>query len=256
MEQIAKYASGADRGKQFFRELAAKQIAVFKGMGFSGVHIGGLEKAEAFFEIIDLADSYSADDWKDFYAEIQYGKPNEFFFSPSISSSQPNQKAKNFFNVSPFYRFSRLVHAVAFDRGRFLYPMMQWLYRFLEKPKPVRRCLAKMLHQIEFSSKFFLYSCADCGDCGLPDTAYLCPMNRCSKHQRNGPCGGSNNGRCEADDKDCVWTIAYDRLKHFGEWDEYVSALPICYNAGLKGTSAWANLYLDRDHSAPENRER
>ena len=249
IQQIAKYAAGADKGKQFFRELAAKQIAVFKGLGFSGVHIGGLEKAEAFFEVIDLADSYSADDWKGFYTEIQYGKPKEFFFSPSNAPVQQNQKA-NVFNVSLFYRFSRLVHAVAFNRGRCLYPMIRWLYRFLDKPNPVRRCTAKMLHQIEYSSKFFLYSCTDCGDCGLPDTAYLCPMNRCSKNQRNGPCGGSNNGRCEADDKDCVWTIVYDRLKHFGEWDESVSAPSICPNAALKGTSAWANLYLDRDHSA------
>jgi len=249
MEQIAKYASGADKGKKFFRELAAKQIAVFKGLGFAGAHIGGLEKSEAFFEIIDLADSYSADDWKELYTEIQYGKPKEFFVSESKTPLQQNQKG-NFFSVSPFYRFSRLVHAVAFHRGHFLYPVIRWLYRFLDKPKPVRRCAAKVLHQIEHSSKFFLYSCTDCGDCGLPDTAYLCPMNRCSKNQRNGPCGGSNNGRCEADDKDCVWTIVYDRLKHFGEWDEHVSTPPICYNAGLEGTSAWANLYRDRDHSA------
>jgi len=249
MQQIVKYTAGVDKGKQFFRELAAKQIAVFKGLGFAGVHIGGLEKADAFFGIIDLANSYSADDWKDFYAEIQYSKPNEFFFSPSRIPPQQNKRS-NFFNISPFYRFSRLVHAVAFRRERCLYPTIRWLYRFLDKQKPGRLCVAKILHQIEYSSKFFLYSCTDCGDCGLPDTAYLCPMNHCSKNQRNGPCGGSNNGRCEADDKDCVWTIVYDRLKHFGEWDEYVSAPPICYNAGLKGTSAWANLYLDRDHSA------
>jgi len=251
MQRIEKYATGADKGKQFFRELAAKQIAVFTGLGFSGIHIGGLEKAESFFELIDLADSYSADDWKDFYAEIQYGKPNEFFFASSDTPVQQKRK-KSVFDVSPFYRFSRFVHAVAFKRERCLYPAIRWLYRFLNKQTPVRRCAAKILHQIEHSSKFFLYSCSDCGDCGLPDTAYLCPMNRCSKNQRNGPCGGSNDGRCEADDKDCVWTIVYDRLKHFGEWDESVSAPSICYNAALKGTSAWANLYLDRDHSATQ----
>jgi methylenetetrahydrofolate reductase (NADPH) len=77
-------------------------------------------------------------------------------------------------------------------------------------------------------------------------------MNRCSKNQRNGPCGGSNNGRCEADDKDCVWTIAYDRLKPFNEWEQVATAPSICNNAALKGTSAWANLYLDRDHSASQ----
>jgi len=261
IQQIDKYAAGADKGKQFFRELAAKQIAIFKGLGYAAVHLGGHEKPEAFFGIIDLANSYSGDDWKDFYGDIQYNKPNEFYYTssdipPSKTPTQPNSSGKltgrNFWGVSPFYRFSRFVHAIAFHRGHGFYPVLQWLYRFLEKPTSLRRCTAKILHQIEYSSKNLLYSCTDCGDCGLPDTAYLCPMNRCSKHQRNGPCGGSHNGRCEADDKECVWTIAYDRLKHFGEWEKFVSASPICYNAKLKGTSAWANLFLDRDHSATQ----
>ena len=251
MEQIGKYAAGADKGKQFFRELAAKQIAVFKGLGFAGVHIGGIEKPETFFEIIDMANAYSQDDWKEFYAEIQYNKPNEFYYFPSDVPIQKNTGTK-FFDVSLLYRLYRCVHAVAFHRGHGLYPIIKRLYQFLDKPTTLRRCTAKALHQIERSSKFFLYSCSDCGDCGLPDTAYLCPMNRCSKNQRNGPCGGSNNGRCEADDKDCVWTIAYDRLKPFNEWEQVATAPPICNNAALKGTSAWANLYLDRDHSASQ----
>ena len=245
MKQIEKYATGADKGKQFFKELAAKQIAVFKGLGFAAAHIGGLDKPETFFEIIDLSQSYSADDWKDFYTEIQHNKPNEFYYS---SPDVPVRRK----TISPFYRFSRLVHAIAFHRGHGLYPVIKRLYQFLDKPTPLRRCTAKVLHQIESSSKFILYSCTDCGDCGLPDTAYLCPMNRCSKNQRNGPCGGSNNGRCEADDKDCIWTIAYDRLKQFDEWESFVSAPPICCNAKLNGTSSWTNLYLDRDHSASQ----
>lgn len=266
MQQIEKYAAGTDKGKQFFRELAAKQIAVFKGLGFAAAHVGGLEKPEAFFEIIDLANSYSAGDGKEFYGEIQYSKPNEFFYTQSDTvmsiadtspkNGAPKNRAKfpgtNFWSISPFYRFSRLVHAIAFHRGHGLYPVLKYLYQFLEKQTPLRLCTAKILHQIEYSSKNFLYSCTDCGDCGLPDTSYLCPMNRCSKNQRNGPCGGSNNGRCEADDKDCIWTIAYDRMKHFGDWEKSVSAPPICYNANLKGTSSWANLYLDRDHSATQ----
>jgi methylenetetrahydrofolate reductase (NADPH) len=250
MQQIEKYAAGADKGKQFFRELAAKQIAVFRGLGYAAAHIGGIEKPETFFEIIDLANSYSGDDWKEFYAEIQYNKPNEFYYADINPAGIQPKGRTNIFGISPFYRFSRLVHAIAFHRGHGLYPVVRWLYRFLEKKTFLRQCTTRILHKIEYSSKNFLYRCTDCGDCGLPDTAYLCPMNRCSKHQRNGPCGGSHNGRCEADNKECVWTIAYDRLKQFGEWEKFAAALPICYNANLKATSAWANLYLDRDHSA------
>lgn len=252
MEQIKKYAAGTDKGKQFFKELAAKQIAVFKGLGYAAAHIGGIDKTETFFEIIDLAHSYSTEDWKEFYDEIQYSQPDEFYYTQFPANNQ-RKSGTSFFSVSPFYRFSRLVHTIAFRRKRGLYPILRCLYRFLEKQTPFRHCTANVLHQIEYSSKNFLYSCTDCGDCGLPDTAYLCPMNRCSKNQRNGPCGGSNNGRCEAGDKDCIWAIAYERLKYFGEWETTASAPTICYNAALKKTSAWANFYLDKDHSAGQD---
>jgi hypothetical protein len=30
----------------------------------------------------------------------------------------------------------------------------------------------------------------------------------------NGPCGGTNNGKCEVDsEKDCAWTLIYKRLE-------------------------------------------
>jgi hypothetical protein len=34
----------------------------------------------------------------------------------------------------------------------------------------------------------------------------------------NGPCGGSQNGKCEIDDKiDCAWQLIYDRLSVLGK---------------------------------------
>jgi hypothetical protein len=36
----------------------------------------------------------------------------------------------------------------------------------------------------------------------------------------NGPCGGTNHGKCEVDsDKPCVYTQIYDRLEKLGELD-------------------------------------
>ena len=45
-----------------------------------------------------------------------------------------------------------------------------------------------------------LFGCRDCGDCSLPDIAYVCPESQCAKNQRNGPCGGTRDGLCEVDD--------------------------------------------------------
>ena len=78
------------------------------------------------------------------------------------------------------------------------------------------RGLAPM-RALEKLSKSVLYRCKDCGDCSLPDIAYLCPESQCAKNQRNGPCGGTREGRCEVDGfGDCIWLRAYERLKHDG----------------------------------------
>ena len=47
----------------------------------------------------------------------------------------------------------------------------------------------------------------------------------------------------------------YERLKAYGETEEMLDRPTTIYNPKLKNTSAWANFYLDRDHSAPERDE-
>lgn len=62
--------------------------------------------------------------------------------------------------------------------------------------------------------------CTQCGDCILGETGGLCPVTNCHKGLVNGPCGGTNNGKCEIDpDKDCVWTLIYRRLEAQGKLD-------------------------------------
>jgi len=60
--------------------------------------------------------------------------------------------------------------------------------------------------------------CLECGDCMLDYTGGICPIARCSKHLLNGPCGGSQNGKCEVDpDIPCVWQLIVDRLTKLGQ---------------------------------------
>ena len=56
--------------------------------------------------------------------------------------------------------------------------------------------------------------CLQCGDCILGETGGICPVTSCHKGLVNGPCGGTNNGKCEIDvNKDCAWTLIYTRLR-------------------------------------------
>jgi hypothetical protein len=60
--------------------------------------------------------------------------------------------------------------------------------------------------------------CQACGHCILHLTGGLCPIARCAKQLLNGPCGGSQNGRCEINrDVPCVWHEIYDRLVAIGQ---------------------------------------
>lgn len=59
--------------------------------------------------------------------------------------------------------------------------------------------------------------CTQCGNCILGETGGICPVTSCHKGLVNGPCGGTNNGKCEIDErKDCAWTLIYNRLKELG----------------------------------------
>ena len=60
--------------------------------------------------------------------------------------------------------------------------------------------------------------CLECGDCMLEFTGGICPIARCSKHLLNGPCGGSQGGKCEVDpDITCVWQEIVDQLTRLGQ---------------------------------------
>jgi methylenetetrahydrofolate reductase (NADPH) len=106
------------------------------------------------------------------------------------------------------------------------------------------------MRAVEHASKAVMFQCKDCGDCSLPEIAFLCPESQCAKNQRNGPCGGTREGRCEVDGYgDCIWLRAYERLKHDGKENHLLDHAPVVQNQGLRGTSAWANFWLGRDHT-------
>ena len=64
--------------------------------------------------------------------------------------------------------------------------------------------------------------CVGCGNCIIHTTGGICPIARCSKSLLNGPCGGSQGGKCEVSmtlkcDVPCIWQLIYDRLQQLGE---------------------------------------
>jgi ferredoxin len=86
--------------------------------------------------------------------------------------------------------------------------------------RPIIPALDTLFIGVEDTPGYFREVCAQCGQCVLGETAGICPITACHKGLVNGPCGGTNNGKCEVDkEKDCAWTLIYQRLNKQGRLD-------------------------------------
>lgn len=73
----------------------------------------------------------------------------------------------------------------------------------------------------------FTELCGGCGNCVLHLTGGICPVVRCSKSLMNGPCGGTNKGKCEVSDEiDCAWYLIVERMKKLGTLDKLAEIQP------------------------------
>jgi ferredoxin len=69
--------------------------------------------------------------------------------------------------------------------------------------------------------------CAGCGKCAIHLFGGVCPIARCSKSLLNGPCGGSDHGKCEiSKDVDCVWDIIVRKMMEEDRMDELLEFKP------------------------------
>jgi NAD-dependent dihydropyrimidine dehydrogenase PreA subunit len=75
---------------------------------------------------------------------------------------------------------------------------------------------------------YWLERCIGCGNCVLNLTGGICPRVRCSKGLMNGPCGGSEGGKCEVDPEniECGWNLIYERLKALNKLDSMMEIQP------------------------------
>ena len=73
----------------------------------------------------------------------------------------------------------------------------------------------------------WLENCLGCGNCVLEETMGICPIARCSKSMLNGPCGGSQDGKCEVSkDLDCAWHLIVERMMKFNKLDALMEVKP------------------------------
>jgi ferredoxin len=73
----------------------------------------------------------------------------------------------------------------------------------------------------------FTEECSGCGSCVLDIFGGVCPVTRCAKKLLNGPCGGSQNGKCEVNaDTDCAWQLIIERLRALDKMNSLKTYIP------------------------------
>ncbi len=238
-------------------ERTARLAAVLKGLGYKGIHIGGIHKSfETAGRILDRFSEIEGH-WREFVQDFDFPLPGGFYaFAPDGADPSPAP----LFGTRPAGgpsllergRFTVLkgAHDLFFNRENLLAPLFRKLAGNLDG-----RIGGRMLTElIEHPLKSMLLHCAMCGDCGIQHLAFLCPESQCPKHTRNGACGGSSSGRCEVfPDRPCVWFRAYRRLAFAGRTAEFVNSCVPPRMWELNHSSSWINFHLGRDHQDASN---
>ena len=87
--------------------------------------------------------------------------------------------------------------------------------------KPVFPALNTVSIGVDREIGMYEEKCRACGECVLAYTGGICPVTRCAKGVFNGPCGGTNKGKCEiSQDIPCAWLDIYERLKAQNRLDD------------------------------------
>jgi methylenetetrahydrofolate reductase (NADPH) len=259
MDVLAKEAEAEDKGKHACHLRAAKMIAVARGLGYAGVHIGGSNLNSQIVEEILLMAQSMQDDWRRWAEELCFGQSEGFYLYEPIRDAAGRTTGFNSDKESPRiesrggakilrnYGISRFFHYWLLTKEKRGYGVLKRVMAGRERRKGRDRS-----HTLEHLGKSLIYHCMDCGDCGLEATVYNCPMSQCPKCQRNGPCGGSSNGWCEVypNERYCIYFKAYHRLKKYHETEKLNSFITPPNNWDFFETSGWGNYTHERDNAA------
>jgi methylenetetrahydrofolate reductase (NADPH) len=229
---------------------AAKLLAVLKGLGYDGAHIGG---PALNFEDIDFVLSQAdqmVSDWQSLIPDLSFCPPDTFHYyekdhETGLNTPRETIRVRKKPPWISAYSFAHWVHEVSFEPEGRLYDLCKKACLRLDETK-----MRGPLSTFEYITKAALFGCLNCGDCTLEELAFLCPQSRCAKYLLNGPCGGSHNGWCEVypGKKRCLYVLAYDRLKPYGLENKFKSGFVPPRNWFLNNTSSWVNFYRSQDN--------
>ena len=251
LETVRREWQDKREGREAAIERAARLGALLKGLGYRGIHLGGIHRDfELAGRILDQM-AEIGDDWQQLLPRFDDPQPGGFY---AFREKPPSPVTRPVLGRNP--------QAPPFV-DRLLFPAMKWSHniffntasRFAPLFRTASRAMAGnlfgrlFLHLAEHPVKRMLLGCERCGDCAIQHVAFLCPESGCPKHTRNGACGGSRHGMCEVHpDRPCVWYRAHARLAFGGNVSELCHGCVPPRMWELNRTSSWLNFHTGMDH--------
>ncbi|MEE9420093.1 MAG: methylenetetrahydrofolate reductase C-terminal domain-containing protein [Desulfatiglandaceae bacterium] len=239
------------RGHAAAIERSARLAVILKGLGYRGVHFGGIHKGfETLSRILDRMGEIE-DGWQEFLPDFDFPQENGFYLyvrDPkrglcSKELSPRRSRASNW--EKAIFQFCRGMHYAFFRHSAPFASQYQAICSWLDKG----RFGNSIMRILESIPKKLMFSCEQCGDCGIQHTGFLCPETQCPKRTRNGPCGGSRDGMCEVHtERHCVWCRAYVRWASVNQADRMIGDFVPPRMWELNHTSSWLNFHLRKDH--------
>jgi hypothetical protein len=87
--------------------------------------------------------------------------------------------------------------------------------------KPIMSGTNTLFLGAKTSIKSFQRRCNLCGTCIVDEFNGICPITRCPKQMLNGPCGGSENGKCEVfSEMPCIWEEIEKKARKVGNYEQ------------------------------------
>jgi methylenetetrahydrofolate reductase (NADPH) len=238
LEQIQHETKSPDKGLAARLERAASMVAILRGLGYAGAYLGGDHRAEHVRWIIRRSETL-APKWPELAERLVFAPKGGFYLYESPASAPKSR------GLVP-HVLDVLGRLFPVNKPGKLRDFLAAIFRWIDR----RPAAAHAVERFEFAIKSPLFGCEACGNCVLGHMEYVCPQT-CPKGMRNGPCGGTLNGRCEVVDKPCIWGEVYSRAKSERRIEDLKTYIPP-RNKDLRGTSSWINYFLERD-SRPRN---
>ncbi len=251
LKTVSKEWRDPQQGRSAAIERAARLGAVLRGLGYRGIHIGGIHRDfAAVGRILDRMEAIRQD-WQHFIPQFDYPQSGGFYAFPE-SMSEPVAAPAIGLQVAPvpvrdrvLYPLMKHAHNLFFNRKARLAGLYRTLCRLMDRGIGGQL----FLHLAEHPIKGMLLGCLQCGDCAIQHVGFLCPESGCPKHTRNGACGGSSDGMCEVNpDRCCIWYRAHNRLSADGRTTALCEGCVPPRMWELNQTSSWLNFHLQRDH--------